>query len=209
MDYSLLPPQHRAQFGFTEGDREKWTEAAPETGNPYNLKEHDAALMTLYGHMMFVAATYGSALTYYFRAYVLRRDDPILNLCIGIAYIQMGYKRQSDNRQYQIQQGLSFVSRYYDIRTKIGTAISKQEAEFNMALVWHTLGLQHLALPAYERCMSLSSTVQLERAQMDLDGGENFVEDLAAEAAFAVQSILALGGDFQGARRITEEHLVL
>lgn len=209
MDFSLLPAEHRATFGFTEGDREKWTESAPETGNVHKLTEHDATLLTLYGHMMFVAATYSSALNYYFRAYVMRPDDPTLNLCIAVAYIQMGYKRQSDNRQYQIQQGLSFMNRYYELRTKDDVAIRVQEAEFNMALVWHTLGLQHLALPGYERCVSLSSRVRKEGLEA-CPGQENgLVEDLAAEAAFAIQGILAMGGDFEGAKAVTEQHLVL
>jgi general transcription factor 3C polypeptide 3 (transcription factor C subunit 4) len=208
MDFSLLPREHRKQFGFTDGEREKWTDV-PETGNPSQIVEHDPALLTLYGHMMFVAATYASALTYYFRAYVLRPDDPILNLCIGIAYIQMGYKRQAENRQYQIQQGLSFVNRYYSLRIKDNVAIKIQEAEFNMGLVWHTLGLQHLALPAYGRCMALSERVQKERVQAAMGGAGDLVEDLAAEAAFAVQGIMAMGGDFEGARRVTEQYLVL
>ena len=209
MDFSLLPPEHRVNFGFTDGDREKWTEPAPEKGNPFNLTEHDPTLLTLYGHMMFVAATYSSALTYYFRAYVLRPDDPILNLCIAIAYIQMGYKRQSENRQYQIQQGVSFMNRYYELRTKDNVAVKMQEAEFNVGLVWHTLGLQHLALPAFERCIQLSNRVQKERVHAGGDENLEFVEDLAAEAAFVLQGMLAMGGDFEGARRMTEKHLVL
>jgi general transcription factor 3C polypeptide 3 (transcription factor C subunit 4) len=209
MDFCLLPPEHRQNFGFADGYRTKWTEPAPEAGNPHNLTDHDPTLLTLYGHMMFVAATYSSALTYYFRAYVLRPEDPILNLCIAIAYIQMGYKRQAENRQYQIQQGLSFLYRYYELRTKDKVAIKMQEAEFNMALVWHTLGLQHLALPAYERCMELSERVQKEQTSATTSRGGKFIEDFAAEAAFAVQGILAMGGSFEGAQRVTQKHLVL
>jgi general transcription factor 3C polypeptide 3 (transcription factor C subunit 4) len=210
MDYALLPQEHRAQFGFTEGDREKWNEAAAGTeNNPHGLTEHDPALLALYGHLMFVAATYASALTYYFRAYVLRPDDPMLNLCIAVAYIQMGYKRQAENRQYQIQQGLSFAMRYYELRTKDNVAIKMQEAEFNIGLIWHTLGLHHLALPCYERCMELSGRVQKERMQAGMKVDGEFVEDLAAEAAFVVQGMLAMGGDFEGARKVTERYLVL
>jgi len=207
MDYTLLPAEHRATFLFTDGDRVKWTEpASSKDTNPHTLAEHDPALLVLYGHMMFVAATYSSALTYYFRAYVLRPDDAILNLCIAISYVQMGYKRQSENRQYQIQQGLSFLFRYYELRTRDSIAVHVQEAEFNMGVLWHTLGLQHLALPKYERCLQLSQRIRQER--MD-DGDAGFVEDFAADAAFAIQTILATGGDFEGARRVTEQWLVL
>lgn len=205
MDFSLLPTEHRSNFSFTDGDRAKLLEV--DNGNLHQLTEHDPTLLVLYGHMMFVAATYSSALTYYFRAYVLLPDDPILNLCIAISYVQMGYKRQAENRQYQIQQGFSFLHRYHELRVKDDIAVQVQEAEFNMALMWHTLGLQHLALSAYERCAALSGRVRKE--QVKAGGPEGFVEDLAAEAAFAIQGILAMGGDFEGARKITEEYLVL
>jgi general transcription factor 3C polypeptide 3 (transcription factor C subunit 4) len=205
MDFALLPPEHRATFLFTDGERVKG--AQPRGGNPHHLTEHDPALLCLYGHMMFVAATYSSALTYYFRAYVVAPEDPIINLCIAISYVQMGYKRQSDNRQHQIQQGLSFLFKYYNIRTRDNVAIHMQEAEFNIAMMWHSLGLLHLALPAYERCLQLSQRVQTEK--INVDDGDTVTEDFAAEAAFAIQTILAIGGDPEGARTVTEQWLVI
>ncbi|KAF2433705.1 TPR-like protein [Tothia fuscella] len=207
MDFGLLPPEHRATFLFTDGDRVKTTEPT-KNGNPHGLTEHDPAVLCLYGHMMFVAATYSSALTYYFRAYVIAPEDPIINLCIAISYVQMGYKRQSENRQYQIQQGLSFLFQYYDIRMKGNVALHMQEAEFNVGMMWHSLGLLHLALPAYERALQLSERVQAEKLNDgDVYGG--IKEDFAAEAAYAIQTILVVGGDAEGARRITEQWLVL
>jgi general transcription factor 3C polypeptide 3 (transcription factor C subunit 4) len=205
MDFALLPAEHRATFLFTDGDRVKAGEPRA-SGNPHQLTEHDPAVLCLYGHMMFVAATYSSALTYYFRAYVVAPDDPIINLCIAISYVQMGYKRQSENRQFQIQQGLSFLFRYYDLRTKANIAIHMQEAEFNVGMMWHSLGLYHNALPAYGRCLELSERVQVERIN---DDGGGVTEDFAAEAAFAIQTILAAGGDPEGARRVTERWLVI
>jgi general transcription factor 3C polypeptide 3 (transcription factor C subunit 4) len=205
MDFALLPLEHRATFRFTDGERVKETKA--QDGNPHGLTEHDPALLVLYGHMMFVAATYSSALTYYFRAYVVASEDPVINLCIAISYVQMGYKRQSENRQYQIQQGLAFLFKYYDIRTRGKVALHMQEAEFNVAMMWHSLGLLHLALPAYERCLKLSERVQAEKIYNC--EGDAVNEDFAAEAAFAIQTILAVGGDPEGARAITEQWLVI
>jgi general transcription factor 3C polypeptide 3 (transcription factor C subunit 4) len=205
MDFAILPPEHQANFRFTDGERVKDTQT--RGGNPHGLTKHDPALLALYGHMMFVAATYSSALTYYFRAYVIAPEDPIINLCIAISYVQMGYKRQSENRQYQIQQGLSFLFKYYDLRTRHNVALHLQEAEFNVAMMWHSLGLLHLALPAYERCLQLSERVQAEKTNNS--DGDSVTEDFAAEAAFAIQTILAIGGDPEGARTITEHWLVI
>lgn len=207
MDYALLPPESRDKFFFSDGDRVKPTQPSITRGNPHKLTEHDPSILCLYGHMMFVAATYGSALAYYFRAYVVKPDDPVINLCIAVSYVQMGYKRQSENRQFQIQQGLAFLARYFDLRTMDKVALHMQEAEFNVAMMWHSLGLYHLALPAYERCLQLSEQVQKEKITMS--GELEVIEDFAAEAAFAIQTILAIGGDTEGARKITEEWLVL
>jgi general transcription factor 3C polypeptide 3 (transcription factor C subunit 4) len=117
-------------------------------------------------------------------------------------------KRLSENRQFQIQQGLSFVYRYYDLRTKTGNAVLQQEAEFNVGRVWHGLGLVQLALPSYERCIKLTERVRQEAE----DGMSDAVaghEDFATEAAFAIQSIYAISGNFEAARKVTQEVLVI
>ncbi|KAF2399821.1 hypothetical protein EJ06DRAFT_477529 [Trichodelitschia bisporula] len=198
MDYLLLDDKNRNTWLFTDGERVKWGEV---DGPP----KHDPALLALYGHMMFVAGTYTTALNYYFRAYTLRPEDPTLNLCIAISYTQWAYKRQSENRQMQIQQGLAFLFRYRELRTKSGKAVHEQEAAFNVGLMWHSLGLMHLALPEYDKVLELSPRVREEaRAEK-----KAVVENFAPEAAFAMQTLLAIAGDMEGARKITEKWLVL
>jgi general transcription factor 3C polypeptide 3 (transcription factor C subunit 4) len=41
------------------------------------------------------------------------------------------------------------------------------------------------------------------------EDGDWACEDFATEAAFAIQSIYAISGNLQGARRVTEEVLVI
>lgn len=65
------------------------------------------------------------------------------------------------------------------------------------------VGLTHLALPAYERCIALSKRVKEEQR------ADWVAENFAAEAAYGIQTILALAGDFKGARSVTEEVLVI
>ena len=141
---------------------------------------------------------------YYFRAYAVTPHDPILNLSIGVAYIQHAMKRLSENRQYQIQQGLAFTYRYYELRTQADVAIHRQEAEFNVGRVWHGLGLVTLALPAYERCIEMSEKVRSEARDQGSDGHWS-CEDFSTEAAFAMQSIYAISSNIEGARKVTEE----
>jgi len=156
---------------------------------------------------MLVAGSYANALVYYFRAYALVPNDVVLNLYIAVAYVGIAFKRQTYERQYMIQQGLSFLQKYYELRTKDGIAIHMQEAEFNMALMWHKVGVLHLALKCYEKVLELSERVQMEGRKDLID--DEVVEDFAVDAAFAIQTILALGGDFEGARRICEKWLVI
>lgn len=209
MDYALLTPEARVWYNFRNAADSKGgfrnninTEDVPA------VVDHDPALFALYGHVLICGGSYMAALNYYFRAYTISPDDAILNLCIGVAYIQHAMKRLSENRQYQIQQGLAFVYRYYELRTKETNAIHRQEAEFNVARMWHALGLVSLALPGYERCIQMRDVVRREAEDTCRDGNWSH-EDFATEAAFAVQSIYAIGGNFEGARKVTEEVLVL
>jgi general transcription factor 3C polypeptide 3 (transcription factor C subunit 4) len=209
MDYALLTEEQREWFNFRSDDRSSsWMINKASTNAAKHVKDHDPALFALYSHVLMCSGSYMAALNYYYRAFALTPDDPIINLGIGLAYIQHGMKRLSENRQFQIQQGLSFVYRYYEIRTKDSVALNSSEAEFNMGRVWHSLGLTSLAIPAYERCIQLSQQVQAEAMINSTDQSEG-TEDFAVEAAFALQSIYALTGNLAGARRVTEEVLVI
>jgi general transcription factor 3C polypeptide 3 (transcription factor C subunit 4) len=208
VDLVLLNPEQREKFNFRGDDNTLWMQTVANSDMLHLVKGHDPALFALYGHMLMASGAYTGALNYYFRAYAITPEDPVVNLSIGVAYIQHAQKRQSENRQFQIQQGLAFMTRYYEIRTKDDVAIHCSEAEFNMGRMWHVLGLQTQALEFYERCIALSDRVRQEAA--DRCGDDNWeIEDFASEAAFAVQTIYTLSGDFENAQRVTETALVI
>ncbi|KAF2201890.1 TPR-like protein [Delitschia confertaspora ATCC 74209] len=199
MDHALLTPQQRRDFKFSLREKATWDSKFTSEGFQKYIHGHDPVLLSLFAHVLMTGGTYISALNYYFRAFAINPEDPVLNLSIAVCYLQHAMKRQSENRQYQLQQGLSFAGRYYDLRTKDGVAVHVQEAEFNMGRLWHMVGLTHLAIPAYERCIALKQEVEMEKGR----------EDFSAEAAYAMQTILALAGDFRGARRVTEKCLII
>ena len=219
MDYALLTPEQREWYNFRGNDHTAWMALAVSEQLSTYVKGHDPVLFALYAYVLTCGGSYMAALNYYFRAYAMTPDDPVLNLSIGLAYIQHAMKRLSENRQYQIQQGLAFVSRYYDLRTKDNLAVHCSEAEFNVGRVWHSLGLLTQAIPSYQRCMALSERVRQEAKNksgdesgdedLDMDLEQGPIEDFATEAAFALQSIYALSGNFEGARKVTEEVLVI
>jgi general transcription factor 3C polypeptide 3 (transcription factor C subunit 4) len=209
MDFALLTEEQRIWYNFR--DRKDTAGGFQNSVNVEDVKfvkDHDPALFALYAHVLMCGGSYMAALNYYFRAFAITPDDPILNLSIGVAYIQHAMKRLSENRQYQIQQGLAFVNRYYELRTKENIAIHCQEAEFNFARIWHGLGLVSHAIPAYERCIAMSDRVKQEADDQCTDGSWGH-EDFKYEAAFAIQSIYAVSGNYEGARNVTENVLII
>jgi general transcription factor 3C polypeptide 3 (transcription factor C subunit 4) len=208
MDYALLRRDQREWFNFRGSDHLNWMAKGAQTESVNFVKDHDPAIFTLYAHVLMCGGSYTAALNYYFRAFAIRPQDPVLNLSIGVAYIQHAMKRLSENRQYQLQQGLSFIYRYYDLRTKDKIPEYCSEAEYNLGRIWHSLGLTSQAITAYERCIQLSEHLRtLPKDQGGVDNTE--VDNFATEAAFSIQTIYALSGNFEDAKRVTERVLVL
>lgn len=210
MDYALLRRDQREWFNFRGSDHLSWMQKGAQSESLDYVRNHDPAIFALYAHVLMCGGSYTAALNYYFRAFAIRPEDPVLNLSIGVAYIQHAMKRLSENRQYQLQQGLSFIYRYYQLRTRDKIPEYCSEAEYNLGRIWHALGLTSQALVAYERCILLSE--ELRKTAKD-GGGEKEermkVDDFATEAAFSIQTIYALSGNFEGAKRVTERCLVL
>lgn len=65
------------------------------------------------------------------------------------------------------------------------------------------LGLAHLAVPYYSKCLEIRRDVQ--RLDLALVVGEDFTR----EAALALQMIWMASGDVDEAKKVTEEWLVL
>ncbi|KAL2809236.1 hypothetical protein BJX63DRAFT_368566 [Aspergillus granulosus] len=134
-----------------------------DTGEAIPADEMDVALLVLYGHILYSGNSFLPALNYFFRAYALDDQNPAVLLSIALCYIHHSMKRQSENRHYQIMQGLSFMNEYRRIRERPGSLlVERQEMEFNFARVWHTLGLAHLAVEGYQRVLNLGKQIQAQ-----------------------------------------------
>jgi general transcription factor 3C polypeptide 3 (transcription factor C subunit 4) len=139
---------------------------------------------------------------YFLRALALDPSNSTIKLSLALAYLHYALKRQAENRHHILMQGVAFLLEYYDGRQQSISFSEKQEAEFNVGHAYHLLGLTHLAIPYYERCLDLSPAVQTEK--VDLRG-----EDLSQEAAFALQGFWAASGNMRKARELTEKFLVI
>ena len=179
-----------------------------DLGNPIAAEEMDVALLVLYGHILYAGTSFTNALNYFFRAYALAPENPAILLSIALSYIHHALKRQSENRHYMVMQGLSFMQEYRAVREKSTVPQERQEMEFNFARVYHMLGLAHLAVQGYERCLELSE--EIERAKATADNGDvGWTEDFSREAAYALQGLYAMSGEVEAARLITERWLVV
>lgn len=126
----------------------------------------------------------------------------MIKLSLGLAYLHYALKRQSENRHYLVMQGFSFLQNYYNDRHISEVLSERQEAELNLGRAYHMLGLTHLAIPYYERCLDLSQA-------SDDEGLESNLEDFAREAAFTLQGIWATSGRMELAHAVTGRWLVI
>ena len=114
------------------------------------------------------------------------------------------------------------MNRYAELRKKTGLKIHEQEAVYNVGRSWHLLGIMHLAIPEYEKCLALAEGVREEARERkrleDSDGGEGEdeeeeeevdPEEFTQEAAFALMHILAMNSNEKAAKRIADKYLVM
>jgi general transcription factor 3C polypeptide 3 (transcription factor C subunit 4) len=123
----------------------------------------------------------------------------MINLSIGLAYIHLALKRQTDNRQHNVLQGITFLSRYYESRKNSFRIEERHEAHFNMARAYHMLGLTHLAIPYYYKVFHKPSG--------EYSSPER--EDLVLDTAYNLQTLYAIEGNPELAEDITRTWLVI
>lgn len=198
VDFSLLGGARRKSL-FQE--RASYS-TKDDNGLQIRAEEMDVVLLMLYGHVLYAGKSYAYAINYFLRALALDSNNPMIKLSLALGYLHYALKRQADNRHHILMQGLAFLLEYYDYRQLSNRCSEKQEAEYNVAHAYHLLGLTHLAIPYYERCLAMSVAAQLE------DSGHG-AEDFAKEAAFALQNFWAASGNMEKARELTKKWLVI
>jgi len=195
MDFSLMP-EHKRQKHYA--DKGSYS-VHGEDGVAIVNTDMDIALLMLYGQILFTGGSYTYALNYFFRAYALDPLNPMINLNIGLAYIHHALKRQTENRQYSIIQGVSFMLSYYESRSRCAHIEERQEAYYNMARAYHLLGLVHLAIPFYRKVFD--EVLNLPEHQT--------YEWLVLDTAYNLQAIYAMSGNAELADEITRQWLII
>ena len=99
-------------------------------------------------------------------------------------------------------QGTAFLFAYRQFRRASGSIRGMQEAEFNVGRACEMLGLTHLAINSYNMCLTMS--------KLAVESGEDeWPEDYATDAAFALQRLSIANGDIASATSITKAWLVV
>lgn len=162
------------------------------------LQKHpdSVPLMILVGHSCAMSGSYRLALGEYFKAYREFPNDPMLNLCIGLSYLNLVMNRRAANRHLLVMQAFTFLYKYYAL------CKGNQEANFNLGRAYHQLGLTHLAVPYYEKVLSLAS----EESKYKKTKPE---ENLKKEAAYNLSLIYRASGNDALARKMLKEFLVV
>jgi general transcription factor 3C polypeptide 3 (transcription factor C subunit 4) len=124
----------------------------------------------------------------------------MINLSIGLAYVQHALKRKAENRQHIILQGMTFLFAYYDSRKLSPNIDERQEAHYNIARAYHMLGLNHLAIAYYTLVLEEHTHYSMEETPQ---------EGLVIDAAYNLQTIYSTAGNLELASAITERWLVL
>lgn len=162
------------------------------------------------------------------RAHAVDPDNAVINLSIGLAYIHHNLKRQTENRQHGILQGLTFIMRYYESRKDSEHLQERLEANYNVGRTYHLLGLTHLALPYYWKVLNEDSEEKKlkerdgdadmeeagEEGDVVIEGGKKkkgatVDEELYREVAYAIKTIYEAAGNLELARAVVREFLVI
>ena len=108
----------------------------------------DPLLFCLSGDTFLISRQYQLAISNYYKVFLLFPENALINLSLGISFIQYAMIRTCKNRHANIVKGFTFLYRYFDISEK------SVEAHYNLARAFHFIGCLHLAVPLYEKVIA-------------------------------------------------------
>lgn len=150
-------------------------------------------LALLNAHNSLVSGTYKHSLGEYVNVYRKQPNDPLLNMCIGLAFTHMACQKFSSKKHALLIQGLSFMNSYVELRGEC------QESMYNMGRVMHQLGLTYAAVFYYKKALALPPAV----------GEREGLFDLSREIAHNLSLIYQNSGSYDYARWIIQKYCVI
>eukprot|EP00375_Theileria_parva_P001287 XP_763958.1 hypothetical protein [Theileria parva strain Muguga] len=125
-------------------------------------------LLMLGGHFCTISGNWSYAKHEYQRAYQKEQNDSLASLCLATSYFNSLNNRITDNVNKSLVLGMTFLQKYVELRMRrvhqLGlpetcTLVFKAEGMYNIARAYHFLKLFNLAVPLYENCLELVSSI--------------------------------------------------
>lgn len=157
------------------------------------------------GHQFTMISQHQVAAREYLEAYKLMPDNPLINLCVGTALINLAVGLRLQNRHQCLLQGLAFL--FNNMRICNGS----QESLYNIARACHHVGLVSLAVAYYEKVLAIAEkdypAPKLPNENQELNGESELVHcDLRREAAYNLHLIFKKSGANDLARQILRNY---
>ncbi|KAH7657973.1 TPR-like protein [Dioscorea alata] len=162
--------------------------------------------MIMLGHQFTILSQHQSAAREYLEAYKLQPENPLTNLCVGTALINLALGHRLRNKHQCIAQGLAFLYNYLRICN------DSQDAMYNIARAYHHVSLVTLAVSYYEKVLT---TQEKDHPIPRLPHEENFSTfdnyhpgfcSLHREAGYNLHLIYKKSGAVDLARQILKQY---
>ncbi|CAL9099031.1 unnamed protein product [Musa textilis] len=108
--------------------------------------------MIIYGHQFTMISQHQSAAREYLEAYKVQPKNPLINLCVGTALINLALGFRLQKKHYCVAQGFAFLYKYLRICN------NSQEALYNIARAYQHVGLVTLAAIYYEKVLAMQES---------------------------------------------------
>lgn len=177
----------------------KITGMATITADTSNVKFGDepCELLYIYANLLGGTRNYISPVVYLNRAYKRYNKDPMICLTLGLAHVHRSMQRLSTNRHIQLLQGISYILEYRDLRLEGSTKYEQQETEYNIARLFHMIGLTSEATIHYNNALKYHEEIEDE------------MYDLLPDAAYNLSLIYNINGNSDLANEVTEKYLTI
>lgn len=143
----------------------------------------------------FLSGTYKYALNDYIRIYK-QTKSPMISMLIGITYASIAQQKFTTKKQMLIAQAVSFLLNYGKLREPDAW----HEIQYNLGRLYQQFGVNHIASYHYKRVINYTNPL-IEQHPEYLD--------LKRQAAYNLHMIYRKAGNFDMARKILHEHLVI
>ncbi|KAF5728289.1 Tetratricopeptide repeat-containing protein putative isoform 1 [Tripterygium wilfordii] len=160
------------------------------------------------GHQFTVASHHQDAAREYLEAYKLLPENPLINLCVGTALINLALGFRLQNKHQCVAQGLAFL------HNNLRLCEHSQEALYNIARAYHHVGLVTLAVLYYEKVLATREKdypiPRLPNENADpAESQKSGYCDLRREAAYNLHLIYKKSGAVDLARQILKDHCTI